>query len=571
MCCRTEGDRGFWWRPVNLIDGITPGPGHAAVVCELFHTSWVGRPKADACCMIDLKKNNLGAPLQPSAPRATAVIHPWRRRWLAGIVTGLCIEVLVFILALSWHWVTFIRDGDWTLDGMIRAVAASPQLVGSRVSPVPNLVFVDVDEVTWRDPRWGGGEPDRAPRDRLIQLVNQVLARGAQYVVLDILVEGPPRDMESRDFAQGLDHLLPVLRASAGARKGRPQRIILNRSLRPRLNEAGESVGTLPELQPSPVDEVLARAEGLIVPAAPYFVQSSDGVLREWSLWSAACQVSGAGAERAVVLPSVQLLLNIWVQGRGADASAGKLPAGTAACPRPEDAPGMLATKNALSRQTFRWLEQTGSIANLGRAEVSAAQLDEAVKNADEPPLVNRIAYRIFDRHAQPDAPAVSSPGFARLSARELLDVPVTQPTPWGRLLPGAIVVIGQSTSVSRDTYVTPLGLMSGALVIVNSIDSILRYGFLETAPAGLHFFLTILFVVLTAAVSARFEGVLVSVLAGSAVLVITVVLSILLFLQWGMWLDFTGPLLGTIIGVAWDGYRAKREGAAARMGAAAA
>jgi CHASE2 domain-containing sensor protein len=477
------------------------------------------------------------------------------------VVVGLCIELLVLVLSSTWHWVTFIRDGDWTLDAMIRAVSAAPRLIALRPANVPNLVFVDVDEATWRDPRWGGGEPFRAPRERLLELINQVLARGAQYVDVDVLMEGPPSDTETRDFAKGLERLLPVLRASSS--NGAPRHLILNRSLRPRLDQAGGVYATLPELSPSPVDAVVSRSEGLIASAAPYFVQSSDGVLREWSFWSPACQGTAPG--RAVVIPSVQMLITVWSRSRGDGASWA--PPSEAACPRPEDAQSVMLTKNDLSRQTFSWLKQTGSITNLKRAEVRAAQLDEALQNVPRPPLPNRIVYRIFDRSANPDAQGLpATPGFARLSARELLDVPPSQPAPWGRLLSGAIVVIGQSNSAAGDMHVTPLGPMIGSLVVVNSIDSALRYGFLRPVPElSLHIPLTIVFVAFTAAVSAFFEGALWSLLAGLVVLVITFFLSVSLFVLGGVWLDFTGPVLGTIVGVVWDGYRSKRhEGALA-------
>src|SRR5262249_35764802 len=88
---------------------------------------------------------------------------PRGQRWLAGVLSGLAIEAIVLVLAPFWGWATLIRDGSWSLDGMIRAVASVPDLIPATANRPPNLVFVDVDERTWRSPKWGGGEPLRAP------------------------------------------------------------------------------------------------------------------------------------------------------------------------------------------------------------------------------------------------------------------------------------------------------------------------------------------------------------------------------------------------------------------------
>jgi CHASE2 domain-containing sensor protein len=484
------------------------------------------------------------------------------RRWLSGVLSGLAIEAVVLLLAPLWHWATYIRDGDWALDGMMRSIASLSALPAGDSSHVPNLVFIDVDERTWRSAEWGGGEPARSPRPQLLALINQAFSRGAQYIVLDILVEGPPSDEENNQFATGLQALMPSWRPRESDSVHPAKRLILVRSLRPPLTRQGVSWDALPEIRPSAVDRVVASSDGLIVSASPYFVQSSDGVLREWSLWRVACQLSRNNSpDQAVTLPSVQMLIAAWAGGGADDRGAPWRRPQFRRCPPADDTRAIEDAKKAISDETLRWVERHVGIANLG-TETTASDIVSVEEERDEAPLVNHIVFRLFDR-AENRAPSLPSGGlsFSRIPASSVLAVQPSSATPWSRLLPGAIVIIGQSNSGASDTFVTPLGRMSGALVILNSVDSILRYGFLRTAPElALRIPISILFVLASSALLVWWRGITATLFSGVLVMACSLAISLLCFIRWGVWFDFTAPLVGTLIGVVWEISHARHE-----------
>jgi CHASE2 domain-containing sensor protein len=486
--------------------------------------------------------------------------HPRRRRWLASVISGVLIELLLVILAPTWSSALFIRDGSWSLDGMIRGVASIPALQ-LPLTREPSLVMIDVDETTWRSPQWGGGEPFRAPRPELAELITRAFAYGAQYIIVDVAIEGHLTDTEDVAFASSLESLLHGLRA--GVAPHGPKRLILVRSLRPRLTPRGPDMNGLPELRASAVDRVIAQSGGLIVAAAPYFVKSSDGVLREWQLWRVACTPAlGGETGRMVIMPSAQLLIATWEDGPVGDSAAPWRNSAPGACPSPDDPAAAAAQAGALSVDTLQWLRQNASIPNLKTAELAAAQITTASSDTADPPVSNHIVYRIYDRVQTPARPGDPlDAGFARVSAATVLGTPPSASAPWRARFAGATVVIGQSHSDAGDVLVTPLGLMSGSLVIINSVDSILRYGVLGGAPElSIHLPFTLLAVLLTATILACWRGTLATLGSGALVMVLSLLISVYCLIHLGVWFDFLAPLGGTLLGAVWEVWQAARE-----------
>lgn len=484
--------------------------------------------------------------------------NPRRRRWLASVISGVLIELLVAILAPTWSWAMLIRDGSWSLDGMIRGVASVPalQLPSTRER---GLVMIDIDEATWRSPKWGGGEPFRAPRPELAELVKRAFAYGAQYAILDVTVEGHLTDSEDAGFASSLESLLPELRARVGPHG--PTRLILVRSLRPRLTPRGPDMNGLPEVRVSAVDRVIAQSGGLIADAAPYFVKSSDGVLREWQLWNVACTPGLQGETGPMVLmPSPQLLIAIWEYGRPDDSTAPWRNSAPRQCPSPDEPAAGQADE--LSADTLQWLRQNTSIPNVKTAELDAAQIASASSGTDNPPVSNHIVYRIHDRVQAPArAGDPLDAGFERVSAATVLGTAPSAPAPWQARFAGATVVIGQSHSDAGDVHVTPLGLMSGSLVILNSVDSILRYGVLGGAPElAIQLPFTLLSILLTATLLAYWRGTLATLGSGVLVMVLSLLISVYCLIHLGVWFDFLAPLGGTLLGAFWEIWQGAHE-----------
>ena len=82
--------------------------------------------------------------------------------------------------------------------------------------------------------------------------------------------------------------------------------------------------------------------------------------------------------------------------------------------------------------------------------------------------LANRVVFRM--------SPAGGS--LLSVPALQWLDQPATQlAAPFGELVKGRVVIIGQTHSGAADFFQTPLGEMAGAIVLANAIDSMQAFG----------------------------------------------------------------------------------------------
>ena len=219
------------------------------------------------------------------------------RNWALNVCWGLLIEAAVLIVhAGGFSWVDAVKNAP--LDRMMRSSAA----LATNDSTVPPLVFVDIDDATWRSVAWGGGEPYRAPRDGLFLLIDHAFKLGARQVVLDVLVEGRGGGSTSESeadaaFASRLRELMqqPYF--------GPDKQLVLVRSIR-----RGLEPGAPDERRESAVDPLVAESGGRIAIAAPYFRYSPDHILRDWQLLEIACVAARDGAPAHWhVMPAVQL------------------------------------------------------------------------------------------------------------------------------------------------------------------------------------------------------------------------------------------------------------------------
>lgn len=113
---------------------------------------------------------------------------PRTKHWLINIAIG-----VVIVFALYWAGnglrLSFVINAqNAAFDRMMRASAAVAPEGHEGLPAPPKLVLADIDDQTWRDPRWGGGEPSRAPRDLLASLVEGAFQRGASQMVLDVAI-----------------------------------------------------------------------------------------------------------------------------------------------------------------------------------------------------------------------------------------------------------------------------------------------------------------------------------------------------------------------------------------------
>ena len=435
-----------------------------------------------------------------------------KQHWIINVCIGVVIELLLHGAHLL-QMPGLESAQNIALDAMMRGSAATVQQDDGKT--VPPLAFIDVDSRTWRDAGWGGGEPDRAPRVPLFKLIDFAFQRGASQVVLDIVVEGRKDDGADQGFADSL--------AGLGALKDAkvPRKLILVRTIRQPL-AAGDGTGDgVPELRASALDPLIGSSGGRIGIAAPYFKQSADRILRDWHLWSLACRQGGDGKSAWVLVPSVQLLVAAnQLKWPMADAPWEKAP--TIPCEASSAGEGK---PEALERAATAWL-----------ARVSGREIEGAEHGAPEGGISNRIVFRIGDPPGTADTPARAT---QVISALDILQGQETR-----RDLSNSIVVIGQSYPEAGDRHATPLGDMAGSLVIVNSIDSMLRHGLLQEPSPARKLAVAFALIVLVGFIFARWDSRKGNIIALTIVLV-GMTLASYHYFKFGVWLDFAVPLIG--------------------------
>lgn len=477
------------------------------------------------------------------------------RHWLINIAIGLLIETVLHFGGHTFHWETLANAQNWALDRMMRVNAVVDPVVndGSRL---PQQTLVSIDDTTWRSPTWGGGEPYRAPRDRLLTMVDSAFAMGAKQVVLDILVEGEggraAEDKEDKAFAEGLEKLL---NKENGIGPGR--QLVLVRSIRDPLRSSehdhellsrqGKLVfpdGLLSEIRRSPyIDRVVDASKGRIVVAAPYFSYSTDRVLRDWQIFRVVCERDGdVGVTRLV--PSVQMVVIQKHFGLDANLTQTIPPERCTPLPQPPFAAPMSVAElekrsKDLDEQVKRitkqyWTALRGSIANSHDAYVNKLKIGPTPPGSND--LGNRVIYRTG---------AVPPPGdrfFSVVSADDLLD-PGTHRNITGAIR-DRIVVIGQTFAEAGDRHYTPMGEMPGSMVLLNAIDSMARYQMIRAPSAWVTIPIALVLIVIVGYIFARWDSFVGTVISTVVLLASLAVASFYVF-RYGVWLDFALPLIG--------------------------
>lgn len=475
---------------------------------------------------------------------------PRTRHWLINIAIGVAI-----VLLLNWasHGlrVSFVVNAqNAAFDRMMRASAAVAPEGHEGLPAPPRLVLIDIDDRTWRDPRWGGGEPSRSPRDLLANLIEAGFQRGASQVVLDVAIEGSTgraHDLEEdRLFAARLQGML------GAPWFGADRQLVLVRTLRQPLPEqrsllGGAGAEALPfsegyfdELRAAPaIDSVIAASAGRIVVAAPFFAVSPDRVLRDWHLLQVVCERGpNPGAGQLRVVPSVQLAVAARHFGLAAGAAPWELKAPQPACtPFP--------TVAAVASPASPASAASAAPATPSAAATLAAQAQLLI---DASWRGTQRAFAALGVHMSANAPGADDLGnrvvfrWARppnvIAALEMLQGQVRHE------LKGRAVLIGQTFPETVDIHFTPLGEMPGAVLLLNAIDSMTRHRVVAPPSLWVTAPLALAMIVIVGYAFARWRSLLGTVVATCALLAVLPWLSFSLF-KHGVWLDFALPLLG--------------------------
>lgn len=410
------------------------------------------------------------------------------RHVLVNVSIGLGISLALNVFHLA-PWLHEKEECalDWI---MVMNAGTRLGLNPSSRQPEQLYAFVDVDEWTYR--AWG--EPFFTPRDKLAALITAVTAAKPRLTIVDVELDRPNRDAPAQDAR--------LIETLAGLSDGPP--VILVKSLRQGLRP-----GALLEMRRSFLDQIVASSKRLHW-AAPTFLRDDSQIIRRWKI--AVCVDTPKGP---VVLPSVQLLayalLSPGPAGNQLEELATQLEKARGICSKTSsETPGFLI----LGGQSFA-LNETG--------------------------LEHRIMYSMKQGGA-PQKVLVGQeerPLFVSVPAQSILSGGATILTD---MLRDRVVIIGGSFAESFDMYKTPLGVMPGAVIILNSLRSLFTYG-VDHQPSWV--IITLIEVVLIAVMTFffmwfnSFWGML---LSGGVIIVLLLPASILAF-RYGVWLDFAIPL----------------------------
>ena len=149
--------------------------------------------------------------------------------------------------------------------------------------------------------------------------------------------------------------------------------------------------------------------------------------------------------------------------------------------------------------------------------------------------LEQRIFYKFYPGSVQAEY-------FSQVQASIITDPQPARPlsSDW---LAGKIVVIGSSYARAGDSHATPLGEMSGALIVINEINALLEYGQILELNVGMRWAILIAIVAAFSLSFSYFTKSWGTRVARFVVNVLLVPVSLWLF-QYGWWLDVVFPLL---------------------------
>lgn len=429
-----------------------------------------------------------------------------------NIVWGIVIEAVV----IFFHNSPFIQNWqNFAFDSVMRAQANQPIQ-----RPYP-LVLINIDNQTWRDSAWGGGEPKYAPRDKLYALIEHAANNGSRYIIVDILVEGK-NTAEDEQFAAQIDTLL-------SAKQWKPeQHLMFIRSIRTALDTRAAN-----EFRNSALDQVISRHSQQAHHVATYYLPSADHIIRDWELWKIACNTSTTnGTGHWQILPSVQLL--IAALDAKLDLSASPLNNHTQHCAsNVEQGPEKLAEQQKksteLNEKMWHWFAPNSNMSDYGHTEEA---------------LASRVIYRF--NQIQGDAALYSNSPVKDLRALDIINHK-TLPTK----LNNAITVIGQTFFEAADQHYTPLGKMPGSLLLLNSIDSMLideqhsRQAFnVLTAPKlWVTLPIALILIIGVGYAFARLSSISGTLIATMVTIILLAPASYTMF-RYGVWLDFAAPVI---------------------------
>lgn len=355
---------------------------------------------------------------------------------------------VVFGTAVAMVVVGF-KDSNWVQDMEQNAMdwMISMNLGFLEISDLtPPFVYVDIDEETYR--KWG--EPLFIPRTFVAKIVESAAEGGARLILVDL-------DL-TRPLGPGATDLEVFLGEYRDDMSGTQPHILLAASLEQKLTPEIDAAFSI---RPSFLDPIVKDAQKLHW-SSTLFVQDENLSIRNWRLFEIDC-----GEDGGIGLPSMQLAAVADI----VDPVAG-LESLTVQLRR-------LASDECLKENGLR----NELVRQRPPPQLSLHNFElEPNQNGN---ISNRIVYSTAWRQS-----AGNSDAYIRFEGNT---VPLVTTVPaWiianggsvsKELFRGRVVVLGGSHRHSNDLHLTPVGVMPGAYVIINSIVSLLTFGVVEAPP----------------------------------------------------------------------------------------
>jgi len=386
-------------------------------------------------------------------------------------------------------------------------------IISSEEQTIP-FVFIDIDEATYRD--WG--EPAITPKDKLTDILRFVRSGSPLLAVVDIdTSEREASDIGETVEASGLMDLLSNWSDAKQEDSGSAETSVLFvRGFRASLDSKAKYM----ELKRSPLDSVLAENNNFHS-TSPLFERSLyDHTVRRWRLFERTCN-----DDRGNVVPSVQLVAAARIYAGHNDLSTLYNALNQY---RPDDC----ATRKELPSSTIglgnQQLNLVGDRINdriiykipWANGAIDPSQVDSVTHQGQAVPLVTHISAGVITESDSKLDPS---------------------------LLKDRIVVIGGSFAENRDNYLTPIGMMPGAMILINAMHSLLQYGQMERPSPWLLYGLELVLILIASVIFALTETFTAKLISGLVTLVLLLPLTFSFF-KFGLWLDFALPLLGVQI-----------------------
>lgn len=454
-----------------------------------------------------------------------------------NLAVGLVIAAVMFVLH-SFPILSDIEDA-----GMDLMMQARQKLIPAiREKNIPSFVFLDIDDETYRN--WK--EPLLTPRKELTKLIDIAVRWGASLIIVDFDLSQKIPTEDGKKLHTEDETLKAYLVDYAKGCKSKPMcpSIILVRAFRTpeqvqpvSLWESFKSLENF-KLFLHPSLEILEPRIGFLeeetdVEFKPYVLWASalffrspyDQVVRRWKLWQSTC----LNRQQPGITYSIELLATSIIRNCTATRALEKLDEALKDKfqPKPEN-----CTDGSL---TFSPSEEIPKTVNIGELTVSTDRKDTRQRILYSMPWgENTLLTDTEGKHI-----------LSKFSAGHFLANPEDEEIL--KDFKDKIVFIGGSYGEGRDSHLTPLGQMPGALVVINAIHSLLQYETIEPVSSWLKWLLEVVFIVIISILFRMFSSFFGMLVSGIVIISILLPMSVVFF-EYGIWLDFALPLLAVVL-----------------------